>query len=113
MSSLPDHYESLGISSHATPQEIERAYRQRAAELRRSKVADAAEELEEVQAAYAILGNPEQRARYDAQVRKDEAEDDRKNADLDAYLKRHHHRKHVSGSTSWLDAIGAILKLFS
>ena len=104
---LPDHYESLGVTSSATPAEIERAYQSRAAKLRASQVQDAPEELAEVEAAYSVLRYPPKRAQYDLEVCKADHEEDKKCAELDAQLQRnrHHHRKHVDGTSGWLDSI--------
>ena len=114
MAPVPDHYESLEITPKATPPEIERAYKGRAAELRASRVEDAPEELAEVEAAYAVLRDPARRARYDADVCKAEEEEDKKSAELDAQLPRNRrrHRKHVDGTSGLLDALWSILKLF-
>ena len=110
---LPDHYETLEIGPTASQQEIERAHKRRAAELRASKVADAPEELAEVEAAYSVLSDPARRAEFDAQLRKKEEEEDKKFVELDAELQRSgHHRKSVKGSSGWLDAMGWLLKLF-
>jgi DnaJ-class molecular chaperone len=66
--------------------------------LRASESSDAPEELAEVDAAYAVLHDPQQRASYNANLRDAEAEEDRKYAKLDAEMPRHRHRgsKHVS-----------------
>jgi curved DNA-binding protein CbpA len=68
--------------------------------------------LQEVQAAYAVLCDPKQRAAYDAKLRQEDEQDEKKDADLNAYLRSHHHRKTIKGSSGWLDAIWALLKLF-
>ncbi len=112
MAELPDYYMDLGVDPKASRQEIERVYNQRVAELRGSKVEDAAEELAEVKAAYAVLRDPAARARYDAKVRAADAEEDKKDAEMNAYLRSHHHRKHVKGSSGWLDAIWDLLSFF-
>ena len=110
----PDYYEDLGVKPKATQQEIENMYARRAAELRVSKVEDAAEELAEVEEAYAVLRDPARRANYDVQLREAEAEEDKKNAKLDAYLqqsgRRHRQRNRRTGS--WLDAILDILSFW-
>ena len=114
MASLPDHYESLGITPEATRQEIECAHKKRVNELRSSKAADAPEELAEVDAAFAVLHDPAQRARYDALQREADAADDRKYAQLDAEMprRRHRGRKHIDGASGWLDALSWLFKLF-
>lgn len=107
-----DCYESLGVNARATQQEIESAYRRRAAELRASKIEDAPEELAEVEEAHAVLGDPEKRARYDAQVRDAEAEDDKKYAEMDAYLQRSG-RRHPKTNRRNGGVLGTILDLLS
>ncbi|HEY7404872.1 MAG TPA: DnaJ domain-containing protein [Candidatus Angelobacter sp.] len=112
MAELPDYYMDLGVDPKAKQQEIEKVYSQRVARLRSSKVEDAPEELAEVEAAYAVLHDPAARARYDAKVRAADTEEDKKYAEMDAYLKSHHHRKRVKGSSGWLDAIWDLLSFF-
>ncbi len=112
MTELPDYYSDLGVKPRANQQEIEKTYKMRVAELRASKVEDAPEELAEVEAAYAVLGDPGKRASYDAKLRKADEEQDQKDAEMNVYLQSHHHRKTVKGSSGWLDAIWALLKLF-
>jgi curved DNA-binding protein CbpA len=70
--SLPDYYFDLGAKPEASQEEIDRVYARRVAELRASKVEDAPEELAEVEAAYAVLKDPAQRASYDAKLREEE-----------------------------------------
>lgn len=112
MAELPDYYMDLGVNPKASQQEIEKVYTRRVAELRNSKVDDAPEELAEVEAAYVVLHDPAERARYDAKVRAADAENDKKDAELNAYLRSHHHRKRVKGSSGWLDAIWDLLSFF-
>jgi curved DNA-binding protein CbpA len=112
MAELPDYYLDLGVQPAATLEEIERTYAKRGAELRASKVQDAPEELAEVEAAYAVLHDPRERAAYDAKLRAADAEDEKKDAEMNAYLRSHHHRKTVKGSSGWLDAIWAIFEFF-
>jgi DnaJ-class molecular chaperone len=57
-------------------------------ELRASKVEDAPEELAEVEEARSVLIDPGRRASYDATVQAAEAEEAKKDAELDAYLQR-------------------------
>lgn len=103
---LPDYYEDLSVKPTATQQEVDATSARRVAELRASKVEDAPEELAEVEDAYAVLRDPAKRAGYDAQLREADAEEDKKNAELDAYLqrssRRHHQRNRRTGS--WLVA---------
>jgi signal peptidase I len=58
-----DHYATLGVRPEATPQEIEAAYRRIA--LERGWEDGFWRELRD---AYDVLGNPERRARYDAEL---------------------------------------------
>jgi DnaJ-class molecular chaperone len=114
---LPEHYESLEIDSKASPEEIERAYQKRVAELRVSLMEDAPEDLAEVEAAHTVLSDPAQRAAYDASIRKAEEEEDKKNAEMDAFLQKspHRHRWSARGSSGLLDVfdvIWGVLKFF-
>jgi hypothetical protein len=66
---LRDLYEALGVSRGASRDEITAAYRARAKELHpdaRPHDATAAERFTRIGAAYRVLSDPEQRARYDA-----------------------------------------------
>jgi curved DNA-binding protein CbpA len=109
-----DYYEALSVSPTATQQELERAYARLAAELRASKIDDAPEELAEVAEAHSVLADPAKRARYDAEVKKTESEEGKKNAELDAYLQRSGRRRRARNRRSggWLDAILDILSFF-
>ncbi|GAA1846937.1 molecular chaperone DnaJ [Microbacterium koreense] len=62
-----DHYEVLGVSREATPEEIKKAYRRLARELHPdvNPGEDASERFKLVTHAYDVLSDPEQRARYD------------------------------------------------
>lgn len=111
---LPEYYEDLGVSRTASQQEIERVYARRVAALRASTVEDAPEELAEVEAAYAVLHEPQKRSSYDARLKAEEDAEDKKDAELNAYLQSHHrHRKRVRRSGSWIDVIFDLLKLFN
>ncbi|MBZ5521848.1 MAG: DnaJ domain-containing protein [Acidobacteriia bacterium] len=103
--SQPDYYFDLGVKPTATQQEIDRVYARRVAELRASSVEDAPEELAEVEAAYAVLKDPAQRARYNASVREEEEAEDTKEA-------AGHRRIRTRRTGSWIDAIFDILKFF-
>ena len=59
---MSDHYQTLGVSPEATPQEIEAAYRRNA--LERGWEDGFWRELRD---AYDVLSDPEERARYDEQ----------------------------------------------
>jgi molecular chaperone DnaJ len=65
---VSDHYETLGVSRDASPDEIKKAYRRLARTLHPdvSDGHDAEERFKEVSRAYEVLSNPEKRAAYDA-----------------------------------------------
>lgn len=109
----PDYYMDLGVDPKASQQEIEKVYLKRVAQLRSSTVEDAPEELAEVEAAYAVLRDPQKRSSYDARLKAEDDEDDKKDAELNAYLQSQHRRAKRNRRTgSWLDAIFDLLKLF-
>jgi molecular chaperone DnaJ len=65
---MADHYETLGVSRTATPDEIKRAYRRLAREYHPDANpgdSDAAERFKHISHAYEVLSNPEKRSRYD------------------------------------------------
>jgi curved DNA-binding protein CbpA len=70
---LPDYYADLGVKPVAGQAEIERIYSKRVAALRASQIEDVAEELAQVEKAYAVLHNAGRRAEYDRQVTRAEA----------------------------------------
>jgi curved DNA-binding protein len=63
-----DYYKVLGVARDATAEQVKKAYRQLARKHHPdvSKAADAAARMSEVNEAYAVLGDPEKRAAYDA-----------------------------------------------
>ncbi|MFP7760645.1 molecular chaperone DnaJ [Marisediminicola sp. LYQ85] len=64
---MADHYETLGVSREATPEEIKKAYRRLARELHPdvNPGADASEKFKSVTHAYDVLSDPQQRQQYD------------------------------------------------
>lgn len=64
---MADHYEVLGVSRDATPDEIKKAYRRLARELHPdvNPGEEASERFKLVTHAYDVLSDPDQRARYD------------------------------------------------
>src|SRR6476661_8248508 len=113
MAELPDYYKDLGVHPKASQQEIEKGYGKRVAALRVSTVEDAPEELAEVEAAYAILRDPQKRSSYDARLKAEDDIEDKKEAEMNAYLQSHHRRRNRNRRTgSWIDAIFDLLKVF-
>ena len=107
----PDYYMDLGVDPKASQQQIEKVYGKRVAELRVSKVEDAPEELAEVEAAYAVLRDPQKRSSYDVRL-KAEDDDDKKDAEMNAYLHSHHRRSRRNRRTGFLGGILDLLELF-
>ena len=64
---MADHYETLGVTREATPEEIKKAYRRLARELHPdvNGSEEASERFKGVTHAYDVLSDPEQRQRYD------------------------------------------------
>ncbi|KAI9833850.1 MAG: hypothetical protein M1826_006373 [Phylliscum demangeonii] len=66
-----NHYELLGVDRQASEEEIKKAYRRKALDLHPDRNLDAVEEatrlFAEIQAAYEVLSDPQQRAWYDSQ----------------------------------------------
>jgi DnaJ-class molecular chaperone len=108
----PDYYMDLGVDPKANQQEINKVYGKRVAELRASKVEDAPEELAEVEAAYAVLRDPQKRSSYDARPKAQDKKDDQKDAEMNAYLHSHHRRSKRNRRTGFLGGILDLLELF-
>lgn len=64
---MRDHYDVLGISSNATQEEIKQAYREKVRLWHpdRNKSEEAHERIIEINKAYEVLGDPEERRYYD------------------------------------------------
>ena len=62
-----DYYDLLGVKKNATPDEIKRAYRDLALKLHPdvNKSKEAEERFKEINAAYAVLSDPQKRQQYD------------------------------------------------
>ncbi|RKO91558.1 hypothetical protein BDK51DRAFT_11941, partial [Blyttiomyces helicus] len=64
------HYETLGVDRRATPEELKKAYRKKALELHPDKnptrIAEATQLFAEVQQAYEVLSDEQERAWYDS-----------------------------------------------
>ena len=59
-----DHYNTLGVSKNATPDEIKKSYRKLASQHHPDKGGDKAK-FQDIQAAYDTLSSPEKRQQYD------------------------------------------------
>jgi molecular chaperone DnaJ len=69
-----DYYLVLGVSRTAQPNEIRQAFRQRALERHPDHVGSGStRDFQDLSDAYHVLFNPERRAAYDAELRRDEA----------------------------------------
>jgi molecular chaperone DnaJ len=64
---MPDHYEVLGVSRNATPNEIKTAFRRLALKIHPdvNPSGDAEQKLLEILEAYEVLGDPEKRRAFD------------------------------------------------
>jgi DnaJ-class molecular chaperone len=65
-----NHYETLGVSNTATQDEIKKAYRKLSLKLHPDKTTDpvSVDKYKSVNEAYAILGNPSDRKKYDFEL---------------------------------------------
>lgn len=61
---MTDHYTTLGVNKQATPDEIKKAYRKLASQHHPDKGGNK-EKFQEIQSAYSILSDEQQRAEYD------------------------------------------------
>ena len=61
---MTDYYQTLGVPRNAGPEEIKQAYRRLAGQHHPDRGGDTAK-FQEIQAAYAVLSDPEQRAQHD------------------------------------------------
>lgn len=61
---MKDHYTTLGVARTATEDEIKRAFRRLASQYHPDKGGDT-RKFQEIQEAYAVLGDPQKRAEYD------------------------------------------------
>lgn len=62
---MSDHYQTLGVSRDATPEEIKKAYRRLARQLHPDVNPGAEEQFKRVSAAYDVLSDPAKRGTYD------------------------------------------------
>ena len=62
------HYATLGVAENANTEDIKKAYRSLASKHHPDKGGDTAK-FQEIQAAYAVIGDEQQRAQYDAERR--------------------------------------------
>jgi molecular chaperone DnaJ len=67
MATKHDYYDILGISKHATQDEVKRAFRRLAMQYHpdRNKAADAEQKFKEVNEAYEVLSDQKRRQTYD------------------------------------------------
>ena len=68
---LPDYYEVLNVSKDATPEEIKKKFRELAKKTHPDKTKkDSEEEMSEINKAYEILSDKEQKEKYDRYFKK-------------------------------------------
>jgi curved DNA-binding protein len=77
LATMKTHYHSLGVPERATAQQIKSCYRLLVKRYHpdlfpggSEAQAEAGERLREINAAYAVLSNPEKRARYDEKLKR-------------------------------------------
>lgn len=63
---MKQHYETLGVPEDATPEQIKRAYRSRAASAHPDKKSGNEDEMVKINRAFDVLGDPDRRLLYDA-----------------------------------------------
>lgn len=63
---MSDHYQTLGIARDASPEDIKSAYRRLAAKHHPDREGGNKSKFQEIQAAYAVLSDPQQRQQYDS-----------------------------------------------
>ena len=113
-SNQPDFYATLGVKPTASAAEIESVYRRA---LKAASASGTAARAAELQAAYAVIGNPAERSAYDSRLRAG-AKERKKQAAIavanDPALKplRHHHRVTTKGSSGLLDFVWALFEWF-
>jgi len=61
-----NHYETLGVTPEATPEDIKRAFRKKASEAHPDREGGSTEQMQAVNKAWEVLGDPQKRAHFDA-----------------------------------------------
>ena len=67
---MPNHYETLGVTKDATDKEIKQAYRALSMKYHPDKTSelDANEKMQQINEAYSVLGDQEQRQHYNMEL---------------------------------------------